>query len=56
MKLTNCSNVYDLGKVLFMGRNGCFYSNKIKKLLKENSKKFYYIESKKIKKKFLKNI
>ena len=51
MKLTNYSEVYGLGKVLFMGRNGCFYSNKIKKLLEENSKKFYCIESNKIRKK-----
>ena len=28
-----------LGVVLFMGRSGCFYSKKIKKLLEKNSKK-----------------
>ena len=38
----------DLGVVLFMGRSGCFYSKKIKKLLEKNSKKFYYFESNKI--------
>ena len=37
-----------LGVVLFMGRSGCFYSKKIKKLLEKNSKKFYYFESNKI--------
>tara|TARA_B100000035_G_scaffold289659_1_gene276188 strand:- start:147 stop:827 length:681 start_codon:yes stop_codon:yes gene_type:complete len=47
-----------LGVVLFMGRNSCPYSNRIKKLLEKSSKKFYYFESKrigeKINKKYLK--
>ena len=37
-----------IGIVLFMGRNGCFYSKKIGKLLEKSSKKFYYFKSNKI--------
>jgi len=37
-----------IGIVLFMGRNGCFYSKKIRKLLEKSSKKFYYFKSNKI--------
>ena len=58
MKSTYRPETDSLGVVLFMGRNGCPYSNKIKKLLKKNSKKFYYFESsrigEKINKKYLK--
>jgi len=46
-----------LGTVLFFGKDNCIYSEKVKKILKQNSKKFYFIKSKKrgenIKKKFL---
>ena len=38
----------NLGVVLFMGRNKCPYSKKIKNLLKKKSKKLYYFESNKI--------
>ena len=48
MKSTYCSEIDDLGVVLFMGRSGCFYSEKIRKLLEKSSKKFYYFESNKI--------
>ena len=58
MKSTNSSEINSLGVVLFMGRNNCSYSKRIKKLLKKNSKKFYYFESsrigEKINKKYLK--
>jgi len=58
MKSTYCSEINSLGVVLFMGRNDCFYSNRIKKLLEKSSKKFYYFESsrneEKINKKYLK--
>ena len=37
-----------LGVVMFMGRKNCSYSKRIKKLLKNNSKKFYFFESNKI--------
>ena len=37
-----------LGVVMFMGRKNCSYSKRIKKLLKDNSKKFYFFESNKI--------
>jgi methionyl-tRNA formyltransferase len=39
---------HQLGVVLFFGRVKCIYSEKIKKILKKNSKKFYFIKSKKI--------
>ena len=42
------SKIDGLGVVLFMGRKGCLYSKKIRKLLKKSSKKFYYFESNKI--------
>ena len=58
MKSTYCSEIDSLGIVLFMGRNGCSYSKRIKKLLEKSSKKFYYFESsrigEKINKKYLK--
>ena len=58
MKSTNSLEINSLGVVLFMGRNNCSYSKRIKKLLKKNSKKFYYFESsrigEKINKKYLK--
>ena len=58
MKSTYCSEINSLGVVLFMGRNDCSYSNRIKKLLEKSSKKFYYFESsrigEKINKKYLK--
>ena len=58
MKSTYCSKIDSLGVVLFMGKNDCSYSNRIKKLLEKNSKKFYYFESsrigEKINKKYLK--
>ena len=58
MKSTYYSENDSLGVVLFMGRNDCSYSNKIKKLLEKSSKKFYYFESsrigEKINKKYLK--
>ena len=38
----------NLGVVMFMGRKNCSYSKRIKKLLKKNSKKFYFFESNKI--------
>ncbi len=34
-----------LGSVIFFGRANCIYSKNIKKYLKKNSRKFYYIES-----------
>lgn len=37
-----------LGSVLFMGRDGCNYSNKLKVYLEKKSKKFYYFKSKKL--------
>ena len=58
MRSTYCSEINSLGVVLFMGRNDCSYSDRIKKLLKKSSKKFYYFESsrigEKINKKYLK--
>lgn len=58
MKSTYCSEINSLGVVLFMGRNNCSYSNRIKRLLEKSSKKFYYFESsrfgEKINKKYLK--
>ena len=45
MKLTSHSKKNSLGIVLFMGRSGCSYSKKIKKLLEKSSKKFYCFES-----------
>ena len=58
MKSTYCSKINNLGVTLFMGRNDCLYSNKIKRLLEKSSKKFYYFESsrigEKINKKYLK--
>lgn len=58
MNSTHCSETDSLGVVLFMGRSGCPYSKKIKKLLEKSSKKFFYFESnkigEKIHKKFLK--
>ena len=33
-------------KIIYFGRQNCKYSNKLKKLLKKNSKTFYYVESK----------
>ena len=58
MKSTYCSEIDSLGVVLFIGRNGCSYSKRIKKLLEKSSKKFYYFESsrigEKINKKYLK--
>ena len=48
MKLTCRSEIDGLGVVLFMGRSGCFYSKKIRKLLEKSSKKFFYFESNKI--------
>ncbi len=48
MKLNCRSEIDNLGIVLFMGRSGCFYSKKIRKLLEKSSKKFYYFESNKI--------
>jgi len=48
MKLTYHPEINGLGVVLFMGRSGCFYSKKIKKLLEKSSKKFFYFESNKI--------
>lgn len=58
MKSTYCSEINSLGVVLYMGRNDCSYSNRIKKLLEKSSKKFYYFESsrigEKINKKYLK--
>ncbi len=58
MKSSYYSKMNSLGVVLFMGRNSCPYSNRIKKLLEKSSKKFYYFESKrigeKINKKYLK--
>ena len=53
----NGGGKHSLGTVLFFGRDNCIYSEKVKKILKQNSKKFYFIKSKKIgeniKKKFL---
>jgi methionyl-tRNA formyltransferase len=37
-----------LGVVLFIGRNGCFYSKQIRNFVAKNSKKSYYFESNKI--------
>ena len=58
MKSTYCSEINSLGVVLFMGRNNCSYSNRIKRLLEKSSEKFYYFESsrigEKINKKYLK--
>ena len=58
MKSTYSSEINSLGVVLFMGRNNCSYSNRIKRLLEKSSKKFYYFESsrigEKINKKYLK--
>ena len=58
MKSYYSSEINSLGVVLFMGRDDCSYSNRIKKLLKKSSKKFYYFESsrigEKINKKYLK--
>ena len=48
MKSTYSSKRDSLGVVLFIGRNACSYSNKIKMFLKKNSKKFYYFESSRI--------
>ena len=48
MKSTDCLEIKSLGVVLFMGRNDCSYSNRIKRLLKKSSKKFYYFESSRI--------
>ena len=48
MKSNYYSEANSLGIVLFMGRNGCIYSNRIKELLEKNSMKFYYFESSKI--------
>ena len=48
MKRTPYSKKNNLGVVLLMGRSSCSYSKRIKKLLKKNSKKFYYFEIKKI--------
>ena len=45
MKSTYSSEINSLGVVLFMGRNNCSYSNRIKRLLEKSSKKFYYFES-----------
>ncbi len=44
-----------LGVVLFMGREKCVFSNKIKYLLKKKSRKLYYFKSKKIGEKIKKN-
>ena len=44
-----------LGKVLFFGRKDCFYTNKIKALLKTKSKKFFYLESSKVGEEIKKN-
>ena len=38
----------NLGSVLFFGRDDCFHSNRIKILLKQKAKKFYYFKSRKI--------
>ena len=46
----------NLGVVMFMGRKNCSYSKRIKKLLKKNSKKFYFFKSKKIGKNINKDI
>jgi methionyl-tRNA formyltransferase len=48
MKSTYCSEINSLGVVLFMGRNNCSYSNRIKRLLEKSSEKFYYFESSRI--------
>ena len=48
MKLTHRTETDGLGVVLFIGRSGCSYSKKIRKLLEKSSKKFYYFESNKI--------
>ena len=58
MKITSKKKIDNLGVVLYMGRRGCSYSQKIRKFLEKNSKKFYYFESsksyEKIQSKFLK--
>ena len=48
MKSTYRSEINSLGVVLFIGRNDCSYSNRIKRLLEKSSKKFYYFESSRI--------
>ena len=48
MKLTCRSEINGLGVVLFLGRSGCVYTKKIRKLLEKSSKKFYYFEGNKI--------
>ena len=48
MKFTSRPEIDCLGVILFMGRRGCSYSKRIRKLLEKNSKKFYYFESNKI--------
>ena len=47
-KKSNYQKDKTLGIVLFMGRDKCIYSNKIKHFLKKKSKKLYYFKSKKI--------
>ena len=48
MKIKQRAKIKSLGVVLFMGRNNCYHSSKIKKFLEKNSKKLSYFASSKI--------